>query len=83
MRTRIVGLFRMTKHLPIPQVPQALAELDRAIELLGERAKGLELRASKQDELVLLLHAYPNVPTAAAWQSELKRQRQAIATSFA
>ncbi len=67
----------MPAPLPIPQVPEDLAELDRAIELLGERAKG-QLRASKQDELVLLLHAYPNVPTAAAWKSELKRRRHAI-----
>ncbi len=65
----------MSDPLYIPQVPTELSKLDRAIALLGERAKGLELRSSKQIELAQLLGRYPDAETAAAWKSSLKKQR--------
>lgn len=62
-----------TLQLP-PSVPQQLAQLDRAIVLLGNRVKG-ELRASVRSELLGLVGRYPDPATAARWKSALKAIR--------
>jgi hypothetical protein len=59
------------KPLP-PRVPPELAELDRAIMLLGVRAKGTELTAPRRREMVALLEAYPDAATAAHWKAALR-----------
>lgn len=58
-----------------PIVPTTRVALDRAIVLLGARAKGEQLRACKVQEIVGLLGRYPDAVAAAAWKSELKRLR--------
>ena len=58
-----------------PKVPESLAELDRAVMLLGAIAKGDLLKKPRKDELKTLLGAMPKRETAARWKSELKRVR--------
>ena len=58
-----------------PQVPATLAELDRAVMLLGALAKGDDLKKSRATELKTLLGGLPKPETAARWKSELKRVR--------
>lgn len=55
-----------------PLVPTSRVALERAIVLLGSRSKGLDLRASKVQELVGLIGRYPDPVTALAWKTELK-----------
>ena len=62
-----------------PMVPETLAELDRAVMLLGALAKGDGLKKSRKDELKALLGAIPKAETAARWKSELKRVRDEYA----
>jgi hypothetical protein len=64
----------------IPIIPTELDTLDRAIALLGERAKGLELRWKQQLRLAQLLGRYPDPETAAIWKSGLKKHRAALVT---
>jgi hypothetical protein len=63
-----------TPELP-PKVPGARQELERAIILLGSRAKGLDLQESKRVELILLVGGYPKPLTAANWKRALKSIR--------
>lgn len=58
-----------------PLVPETLADLDRAVMLLGILAKGQPMKKSRQDEIKTLLGAVPQPEVAAAWKSELKRCR--------
>ena len=61
-----------------PKVPEELPALERAIMLLGERAKG-NIKLKLRDELAHLLgHAPKSEEQAAAWKSELKRMRQEL-----
>jgi hypothetical protein len=62
------------KPLP-PRVPPELAELERAIMLLGSRAKGTDLTAPRRKEMVALLDAYPDPTTAARWKQALRELR--------
>lgn len=64
-----------TPRMP-PIVPPSRTALERAILLLGCRARGEDLRASKVQELVGLLGRYPDRVTALAWKTELKRIRE-------
>ena len=64
---------RHDSDLP-PSVPATLPALDRAIVLLGNRAKG-ELRASVRAELSTLVGTYPDPPTALRWKTALKSIR--------
>jgi hypothetical protein len=65
----------MTKSEPIlelpPIVPSDRDALDRAIVLLGNRAKG-ELRQSIRSELIGLVGRYPDPATAQRWKTTLK-----------
>jgi hypothetical protein len=57
----------------LPEVtPNSRSQLQRAIMLLGTRAKGLELNESTRQELIALVGAYPEPTTAASWKRELK-----------
>lgn len=63
-----------TPQLP-PTVPQDSAQLERAIILLGSRAKGLDLSAKPRAELAALVGGYPGPQTAANWKLALKQVR--------
>lgn len=58
-----------------PRVPEALAELDRAIMLLGSR-QTQDLRPKARTELELLVGAYPSTRQATAWKRLLKVERE-------
>ena len=65
----------MKAHQRIPpKVPVELSQLDRAIMLLGERAKR-ELKSKRQKELTALLGRCPDAETAAVWKAALKKLR--------
>lgn len=57
-----------------PKTPESLAELERAIILLGSRAKG-PLTRLRRRELVDLVGAYPSEAVAAEWKRILKPLR--------
>jgi hypothetical protein len=57
-----------------PVVPTTSADLERAIVLLGERAKG-ELRAKTASKLTSLVGEYPDVITAKRWKNGLLKCR--------
>ena len=66
----------MTSISPFPpQVPTELADLHRAIMLLGSRVQ-VKLTPKRQKELEALLSCYANANTAAAWKSALKELRR-------
>ena len=58
-----------------PQIPEALAELERAIVLLGSRVS-YELKNKSRRELELLIGRYPSPAEAAVWKSALKGLRE-------
>lgn len=58
-----------------PEVPEQLAQLDRAIMLLGHQAKA-QLKEPQQDELAALLGRCPTPEVAAEWKGHLKRLRK-------
>jgi len=59
-----------------PEVPVSLAELDRAIMLLGALSQGVALRPSRQYVLRSLLGACPAPGAqAASWKKALKDLR--------
>jgi hypothetical protein len=60
-----------TNSLP-PVIPGTAEGLQRAIVLLGSRAKG-ELTTKPKGELVELLGAYPTAEQAAVWKTKLKQ----------
>jgi len=62
-----------------PLVPETLADLDRAVVLLGILAKGQPMKKSRQDEVEALLGTVPQPEVAAAWKTELKRCRDEYA----
>lgn len=60
-------MFRLPTQTPTDPIA-----LRRVVTLLGHRAQGVNLRASRVEELVSLLGRYPDPTTAKAWKSELK-----------
>jgi hypothetical protein len=58
-----------------PILPEKRQLVERAIMLLGSRAKGLELSASTRKELQSIVGAYPSPTTAADWKRNLKSVR--------
>jgi hypothetical protein len=62
----------------LPWLPVTLTELDRAICLLGSRAK-TGLRGSARQRLVELLGAYPSKELATEWKRRLKERRNEMA----
>jgi hypothetical protein len=59
----------------LPKIPQTLADLDRAIMLLGNRTK-VELKSVPRKELEQLIGDYPNLRVAARWKAELTQLRK-------
>lgn len=57
-----------------PKTPENLADLERAIVLLGSRTKG-PLTKQRRVELIDLVGAYPDPQAAAAWKVALKPLR--------
>lgn len=57
-----------------PKTPENLADLERAIVLLGARAKG-PLTKPRRVELVDLVGAYPDAAAATSWKASLKPLR--------
>lgn len=62
-----------------PELPKTLAELDRAVVLLGILAKSQPMKKATLDELRLLLGAVPQPTTAGAWKTRLKQVRDEYA----
>lgn len=60
-----------TNNLP-PVIPGTAEGLQRAIVLLGSRAKG-ELTNKPKGELMELIGAYPTPEQAVVWKSQLKQ----------
>ncbi len=60
-----------TNNLP-PVIPGTAEGLQRAIVLLGSRAKG-ELTNKPKSELMELIGTYPNPEQAVVWKSQLKQ----------
>ena len=60
-----------TNNLP-PVIPGTAEGLQRAIVLLGSRAKG-ELTNKPKGELMELIGTYPSPEQAVAWKSQLKQ----------
>ena len=58
-----------------PKTPESLAELERAIILLGSRAKG-PLTKPRRKELIGLVGAYPDAAVASVWKASLKPLRE-------
>jgi hypothetical protein len=73
---------RESRELP-PRTPCTREELDRAIMLLGNRARGLELRESTRSELLGLVGRYPDQTTAGRWKSILKDVRGDVIFKYA
>jgi hypothetical protein len=61
-----------------PRVPTELATLDQAITLLGNRTKNA-LTDKPKKQLIELIGAYPDAPTAARWKAELRQIRKELA----
>lgn len=59
----------------ITKIPQTLPELDRAIMLLGARAK-VELNSGPKAEMEKLIGVCPNSRVAARWKAELTKLRK-------
>jgi len=57
-----------------PEIPDDRARLERAITLLGCRARG-ELGTSARGELSGLVGCYPDAATAMSWKRSLKQVR--------
>lgn len=57
-----------------PVIPDDRARLERAITLLGCRARA-ELGASARAELTALVGRYPDAATALGWKRSLKQVR--------
>jgi hypothetical protein len=60
-----------------PRIPETNEELDRAIVLLGSRAK-TETTTKVRNELEALVGTYPTQAEAAVWKSRLKSIRKAM-----
>ncbi len=60
-----------------PRVPTELATLDQAITLLGNRTKN-PLTDKPKKQLIELIGAYPDAPTAARWKAELRQIRKEL-----
>lgn len=60
-----------------PRVPTELAQLDKAIMLLGNRLK-TDLGKKARLKMIELIDAYPDPKTAAHWKLELKAIRQEL-----
>jgi hypothetical protein len=58
-----------------PLIPEKLTDLERAINLLGNRFKS-DLKMKSRQELEQLLGAYPTVPQSAIWKLFLKSLRK-------
>jgi hypothetical protein len=58
-----------------PLIPKKLTDLERAINLLGNRVKS-DLKMKSRQELEQLLGAYPTVPQSAVWKQFLKSLRK-------
>ena len=58
-----------------PVIPTDVPDLERAMMLLGQRAKGQDLKAKAQAQLRELIGAYPKAETAAVWKTLLKQVR--------
>ena len=71
---RLRPVPKRRERLP-PEVPEQLAQLDRAIMLLGHQAKA-QLKEPQQDELAALLGRCPTPEVAAEWKGHLKRLRK-------
>ena len=66
-----------------PKVPVELAELDRAIQLLGSFSQvGNRLRPKHLLELASLLGCSPNQQQATHWKSQLKEIRREVAAEM-
>ncbi len=66
------------EQLQVPtRMPQTLAELDRAIMLLGSMGK-VALGAKARLELTNLLGCMPGTRMAPVWKLALKRRRKAL-----
>ncbi len=52
--------------------------MDRAVLLLGSRAKGMELTPARRKELEELIGVYPGPKRAAAYKSALKALRKTL-----
>ncbi len=61
----------MAQELP-PQVPEDLETLNSVIMLLGQRAKGHELKSAARQRLQQTIGAYPPPPAAGKWKAALK-----------
>jgi hypothetical protein len=58
-----------------PLIPENLTDLERAINLLGNRVKS-DLKMKSRQELEQLLGAYPTVAQSAIWKQFLKSLRK-------
>lgn len=66
-----------------PKVPIELAELDRAIQLLGSVGQaGSRLRQKHQRALESLLGCSPDQQQAAHWKKQLKEIRRELAAEL-
>lgn len=61
-----------------PVLPEQRDQLTRAVMLLGERAKGTELRQKHREELTGLVGVYPEPAQAAAWKRALRALREEL-----
>lgn len=70
------GSKNVVREQPLPpQIPETLAEIERAIMLLGSRWR-CELTNKARNELEGLIGRYPSVKEAALWKSALKGLRE-------
>lgn len=68
----------MDNELP-PKVPGTAAGLDRVVMLLGNRAKGRDLKPKLRREVVELIGVYPTPDQAATFKHHLKAMRKQLA----
>lgn len=57
------------------KIPGTVAELERAISLLGNRGNGHELTPAMQQHIIETLGSYPEPKAAKAWKRVLKQRR--------
>lgn len=64
------------KTTPLPnKIPVDRKQIERVIELLGNRVKS-DLQTKARQELIELVGAYPSIEQAAIWKSSLKKEIQ-------